>query len=44
MIRSETLGIGDAETGSEVGVGDAILESMDKDLGKVLKGEVVRST
>jgi hypothetical protein len=41
---SGTVGVGDAVVGSEVGVGDAISESMDEELGKVLKGEVVRST
>ena len=43
-IGSGTVGVGDAVTGSEVGVGDAISESMEEELGKVLKGEVVRST
>jgi len=41
---SGTVGVGDAVTGSVVCVGDAISVSMDEELGKVLKGEVVRST
>jgi hypothetical protein len=43
-IGSETGGVGDAVTGSEVGVGDAISERMEEELGKIFKGEVVQST
>jgi hypothetical protein len=43
-IGSGTAGISNTVTGSEVGVGDAILESMEEELGKVLKGKVVWST
>jgi hypothetical protein len=41
---SGIVGVGNAVTGSEVGVGDAISESTEEELGKVLNGEVVRST
>ncbi len=38
MIGSETGGVWDAVTESEVGVGDVILERMGEELGKVLNG------
>ena len=41
---SGTGGVGDAVTGSEVGVGDAILEMMEQRTWKGLERVLVRST